>query len=124
MKNNSATGLITEYNQGSGTDYSIRAVRVNQTNSVRIFLYINSDRSWTNVKASYLISSRPDFFVGSFITESFDILKSSGDSYLIENTLANWSFTNRKMNFFYLISGVKTADTLFNVDLNEASFNN
>jgi hypothetical protein len=62
-----STSQIIGFNQGNGVDYSIRAGRLNKTNIARMILYINNDNSWSNIKASYLISSRKDFILGSFV---------------------------------------------------------
>ena len=90
-------------------------------------LYINSDNSWSSIKASYLISSRNDFILGSFISDVSDFRNDGASTKVIEYSLVNfniWQSKNKNMKLIYLISGLKTADNSFNINLSQNKFNN
>jgi hypothetical protein len=90
-------------------------------------LYINTDNSWSSVKASYLISSRKDFILGSFVSEISDLGNTGASSKIIEHAIVDCTIFKRpskNMKLIYLISGLKTADNSFNIDLSENKFIN
>jgi len=118
-----ATGRINGYSQSVGTDYSIRGGRQNQTNIVNFVLLINSDISWANIQASFIFTSRSDLLVGSFLPDTQSLFVSGAETLSVEHQLANWSPVSGTVNFALLISGLRTADNFFNVNINQVSFN-
>ena len=122
-----STSQIIGFNQIYGVDYSIRGGRINNTNIAKIVLYINSDNSWSSIKASYLISSRRDFILGSFLSDVSDLGNDGASAKVIEYSLVNFNTRqsrNKNMKLIYLISGLKTADNSFNINLSDNKFNN
>ena len=118
----SATGRINGYSQAVGTDYSIRASRINQTNIVNFILLINQDISWASIQASFIFSSRSDLIVGSFYPDTQSLFVSGVDTLVAQYQLPNWTPVNGNVNFALLISSLRTADTFFNVNLTQANF--
>jgi hypothetical protein len=92
-----------------------------------MILYINTDNSWSNIKASYLISSRKDFILGSFAPDISDLVNTGASSKIVEHALVDCNAstkTSKNMKLIYLISGLKTSDNLFNIDLSDNKFIN
>jgi hypothetical protein len=118
-----ATGRFTGFNQAAGIDYSIRGGQTNSSTTAQFVLLINEDLSWASVTVSYLISSRNDFWVGSFLPDTFGLIPSTSTSIVVQQDLQTWTSQSGSFNFVYLISGLKTNDNSFNVDLTSASFN-
>ena len=106
-----------------GTDYSIRGGRQNQTNIVNFVLLINQDISWASLQASFIITSRSDLLIGSFSPDTQSLFVSGADTLATQFQLANWTPVSGNVNFALLISGLRTADTFFNVNLTQANFN-
>lgn len=61
----------------SGIDYSVRAGKKNDRQKLNIVLLINDDVTWTSIQVSYIVTSRKDFRVGSFIADTFSLLDCS-----------------------------------------------
>lgn len=95
---------------------------MNSTNIANFILLINEDLSWTNIRASYLISSREDFFLGSFSPDTSSLFTSSDTNLLVQHSLNNWMPSQGTPSFIYLISGLRTSDNAFNITLTQAGF--
>ena len=119
----SATARIDAYNQTAGTDYSIRAGRLNSTNIAIFTLLINADFSWSSIRASFLISSRSDFYLGGFFPDTQSLFYAQDSSFIAQHAIHNWNPTSSgPVSFIYLISGLKTSDNAYNVSLTQAGF--
>ena len=121
--NNLATSRINAYNPSVGTDYSIRGSRVNNTNSVNFILLINHDLSWSSMVVSFLVTARSDFWAGYFLPDTQDFYNIGVDKVTVHYTINNWNPTSTRVNFIYLISGLRTSDSSFNVSLSQGGFN-
>ena len=51
----------------NGLDFAIWAGQGATPATGVIFLLINEDNSWSNIRVSYVASGRSDFFLGSFL---------------------------------------------------------
>jgi hypothetical protein len=118
----SATSRINGYIQAVGTDYSIRASRVNQTNIVNFILLIDHDISWASIQASFIFSSRSDLIVGSFYPNTESLFVTGSDTLVAQHQLPNWTPFSGNSTFALLLSGLRTADTFFNLNLTQANF--
>jgi len=118
-----STSKINTYNPSVGTDYSIRGSRVNNTNLVNFILLINHDSSWSNIIVSFLITARNDFWTGYFTPDTQDFYNIGVDKITAQYTINNWNPTTTRVNFIYLISGLRTSDPSFNVSLTQGGFN-
>lgn len=56
-----------------GFDYSISAGRQGISNTLLINLQIAEDVRWTSIDISYIVSSRVDIMMGSFIGNMFSL---------------------------------------------------
>ena len=54
----------------NGADYSVRMRRKNNNNAINIYLSVR-DKLWKKISVSYLIASREDMLLGSFIADTF-----------------------------------------------------
>lgn len=54
----------------NGADYSVRMRRKNNSNAINIYLSVR-DKLWRKISVSYLIASREDMLLGSFIADTF-----------------------------------------------------
>jgi len=70
-----------------------------------------------------LISSRNDLLVGSFLPDTQSLFVSGAEKFDTQYQLANWVPVTGTINFAILISGLRTADTFFNVSLTQISLN-
>lgn len=121
-----ATSRINGYNPSSGFDFSISAGRISTT-SIGINVQINEDSRWTSFDVVYLISSRTDLVLGSFVNTLFPVTSCASfvmpsvalDTYipLSKLTLAQ----NYKVVAF--ISGVRSASSNFNLRISGADIN-
>lgn len=118
-----STGRINGFNQAAGTDYSIRGSRLDNTNIANFVLLINQDSSWTSIRASFLISSRSDFFLGAFLPDTINFSSAGSSSMIANYYIPNWSSASTSVNFVYLISGLRTSDNSYSVSLSDAKFN-
>ena len=102
----------------SGVDYSVRGgQKKGNKKAADLVLMIDDKVSWTNIKVSYLISSRNDFWLGSFIADTFDILdctpKDSNNNFEASTSIHKWEPTNDKAQVLVFISGLRTEDYSF-----------
>jgi hypothetical protein len=67
---NSAVIDLGDYNIANGIDFSVHGGQKGR-NELVITLLINNQQKWRNIKVSYLVSSRPDIILGSFIADTF-----------------------------------------------------
>ena len=85
----SATNDIEKYRPKSGLDYSVRAGRKDDSNALALSLIVE-DREWTKISVSYLVSSRSDLYLGSFIADTFSLFgcdKTKVDKGVISHTI-------------------------------------
>lgn len=55
-----------------GTDFSVRVKRKNNSNAINVYLSVK-DKFWKKITVTYLLSSRDDLLVGSFIADTFGV---------------------------------------------------
>lgn len=86
-------------------------------------LLINHDFSWSSIIVSFLATARSDFWTGYFIPDTQDFYNTGIDKITAQYTINNWISTSTRVNFIYLISGLRTSDSSFNVSLAQGGFN-
>jgi hypothetical protein len=52
-------------------DFSVRGGQGSSASSASIVVFIAEEWTWDNLHVSYLISSRPDLILGSFIADGY-----------------------------------------------------
>lgn len=67
-----ATSDLGYYRPKTGLDYSVRGSRKDGSNSVTFSLFI-APQGWKQITASYLVSSRHDLKIGTFIVDTHSI---------------------------------------------------
>lgn len=78
------------------------------------------DKTWKKISVSYLVSSRKDIYVGSFIADVFSIFGcDSGkvDSGVIKYTIHDLPPSKAKYNVQLFIAGIKTDDGNANINI-------
>jgi hypothetical protein len=70
-----------------------------------------------------LISSRNDLLAGSFLPDTQSLFISGAEMLDAQYQLANWVPVTGTISFAILISGLRTADTFFNVSLTQVNLN-
>jgi hypothetical protein len=87
---------------------------------------INNDETWTNIKINYLACSRADFWVGTFIGGNSNIYldpywlngNAIGGSLNFKHRIVDWQPKfNESYTTIVLISGFKTLDSYYNLDI-------
>ena len=110
----------------SGIDFSIRAGnKEGDTDKLDIVLLISDSIGWTSIKASYIVTSREDFWAGSYIVDTFTILDCNPanrkDELSTSLVVPGWE-RSRKAKALVFISGLRTEDYSFDVSVKESSF--
>ena len=108
----SATSDISKYRPKSGLDYSVRAGRKDDSNALALSLLVE-DNEWTKISVSYLVSSRNDLYLGSFIADTFSLFgcdKTKVDQGTISHTIQDLPRTKKNYKVQVFISGIKTDD--------------
>lgn len=54
----------------SGNDFSVKTRKKANSNSLSIYLF-SASRTWQKITISYLMTSRDDLLLGSFIADTF-----------------------------------------------------
>lgn len=88
---NIATNNLYEYKPSSGLDYSVRAGRKDNLNLLALSLIVEDDQ-WKKISVSYLVSSRTDLYIGSFIADIFSLFgcdSTNIDKGVISHTVHN-----------------------------------
>lgn len=120
-----ATESLGDYRPKSGLDYSVRAGRKGTSNSLSLSLFVE-DNSWKRISVSYLVSSRNDLYLGSFIIDGFSIFacdKDVIDTEKISFGIENLPRIKTEYQVAVFISGVKTNDKSVGVSIWEPSVN-
>lgn len=68
-----AISKMEGYNPTNGIDFSVKGRKKNNKNSLGIYTFFSLSSSWKSISLSYLVSSREDIYLGSFITDTFSI---------------------------------------------------
>jgi hypothetical protein len=68
----------------------VRAGKSNNPSSPQIVLLITEDTTWTNLQINYLISSRSDLFLGSFIADGFIFQSTTSNQLTINYGIPKW----------------------------------
>lgn len=97
----------------NGVDYAVK-VAYNRNNKFTATLLSDYSANWTKITVSYIVESRTDMLIGSFLVDSFNTLKCLEDPSTTTNVnavssvVSNWtqSFLNAKVVVF--VSGIKT----------------
>lgn len=122
---NAATNDLSGYRPKSGLDYSIRAGRKDDKNLLALSLIVE-DKSWKKIKVSYLVSSRKDLYIGSFIADVFSLFgcdSSKVDTGLVSYTIHDLPPSKKKYDVQLFISGIKTDDGSANINFWEPRVN-
>ena len=122
---NIATTDLSGYRPKSGLDYSIRAGRKDDKNLLALSLIVE-DKNWKKIKVSYLVSSRKDLYIGSFIADVFSLFgcdSSKVDRGLISYTIHDLPPSKRKYDVQLFISGIKTDDGSATINFWEPNVN-
>lgn len=123
---NPAITSITQYNPSSGFDFSVRGGRQDGHNAIALVLLINNNISWQSIKVSYLVSSRSELLIGSFIGDTFDFLSCTVNQdgrTTVATHLPQWQIKNgTEYSVGVFISGFRTAANNFNLNIIQANF--
>lgn len=96
----------------TGIDYSVRAGKKDNKQKLNIVLLIDDKVGWTSIVVSYIVTSRGDFRVGSFIADTFSLLDCSpinrNDQLVVSTEIANWVTTDERFKVLAFISGIRT----------------
>ena len=95
-----------------GMDFMVGGSRGSSSSSANLMLFASKDGSWNKIVISYIITSRSDFFLGSFTVSSFQFTSSGLNQYTYRHSLPFWSSSSS--NFVYQqahLSGLRTTAT-------------
>ena len=117
--NNIATVSLNGYRPKTGLDYSVRAGRKGDANKLAISL-LTGDNEWNKITVSYMVSSRNDLHLGSFIADAFSLFGCTHDAVdkgHFQHAVQNLPQGKFKYNVATYISGIRTADNKINAKL-------
>lgn len=121
-----ATSRINGYNPSSGFDFSISAGRISTT-SIGINVQINEDSRWTSFDVVYLVNSRTDLILGSFVNTLFPVTSCASfvmPSVALDTYIPLSKFTQpQNYKAVAFISGVRSASSNFNLRISGADIN-
>lgn len=95
-----------------------------------IGLLLGEDNSWTSVRVYYFVSSRNDFFIGTFSagTSANNLVTyllqkyAPGNSVSLVNVLPNWTSSQENFTAVAQISGLRTTASTYSVSLGSSTF--
>jgi hypothetical protein len=93
---------------GNVYDFSVRAGKGSNPSSAQIILFISDDATWTTLTISYLISSRSDLFLGSFIADGYIFQSTASNQLTVRFGVPNFSATNTLVSGVAEFSGIRT----------------
>ena len=114
-----ATVSLNGYRPKSGLDYSVRASRQKNANALAISL-LTGDNSWNKITVSYLVSSRKDVYLGSFIADTFSLFGCTHlpiDKGHLSHSIPRLPQGNFQYKVATYISGVRTQDNSMNAKI-------
>ena len=104
---------ISEYvmdRTDKGFDFVVGGYQINTSPSASLVLFANRDGSWSRIVISYIITSRNDFFFGSFAVSNYQLISSNSNQYTYKHPLNNWSSSSSHSVYQQAhISGLRTA---------------
>lgn len=89
-------------------DFSVRGGVGSTPATARIVLFATEDSSWTQIQISYLISSRSDLYLGSFIADGFYFQNSNPTQIALTYSLNNWKSTTGQITAVVEFAGIRT----------------
>ncbi len=93
---------------GNAYDFSVRAGRGSNPSSAQIILFLSDDATWTTLTISYLISSRSDLYLGSFIADGYIFQSTASNQLTVRFGIPNWSATNTQVSGVAEFAGLRT----------------
>lgn len=113
-------------------DYNIKGMASpNGQSLIIIVIFVNCNFVWSGLTASYIISSNPLTWLGSFVGDIYSSSSCNANSGLMNTSIStivpNWPLVSADPNASYfvqaMISGVRTRASNFNLNLGTPSFN-
>ena len=85
---------ISDYVMGRpeyGMDFSVGGYQISGSSSANLILSAKKDGSWSKIVISYIVTSRNDFFLGSFTISSQQFQPLGNNQYTYGHSLVYWS---------------------------------
>ena len=107
-----ATSDLGFYRPKTGLDYSVRGSRKDGSNSLTFSLFIGSS-GWKQITACYLVSSRVDLKIGTFIVDTHSIFgcnKKTINQVPLQQFVGKFDKSYPSFQLYLFVSGLKTED--------------
>ena len=103
-----------------GIDFMVGGYQISGTSSANLILSAKKDGSWSKIVISYIVTSRNDFFLGSFTISSHQFQPLGNNQFTYGHSLVYWSsFGSHSVYQQAHLSGIKTLSnqlTAFRID--------
>jgi hypothetical protein len=89
-------------------DFTVRGGKGSSSSSAQILVLITDDATWTSLQINYLISSRSDLFLGSFIADGYIFQSTINNIVTLTYGIPNWGPTANQVFAVTEFSGLRT----------------
>ena len=116
---NIATVSLGNYKPYDGLDYSIRGGQKGASNILSVSV-ITGDKEWKKITVSYLVTSRSDFFAGTFYTDLYSVYGcgSEGPNFLeVSHNVGKIANYHPGYKVQVFVAGVSTQDSSFDLEI-------
>lgn len=102
------SNLLLSPQFANGWDFSVRGGSGDTSSSASFVLLISEDANWKSLQINYLISSRSDLFLGSFIGDGYIFQSTSNNQLTLTYALPNWKPTAIQVYSVTEFAGLRT----------------
>lgn len=89
-------------------DFSVRGGKGAAATIAEIQVFMNEDSTWTSLQVSYLISSRSDLILGSFIADGYIFQSTANNTITLTFGIPGWTSSNSQVTTVTEFAGLKT----------------
>lgn len=89
-------------------DFSVRGGKGAASTIAEIQVFMDEDSTWTSLQVSYLISSRSDLFLGSFIADGYIFQSTASNTITLTFGIPGWTSSNSQVTAVTEFAGLRT----------------
>lgn len=108
MNNSAISGLALTNQFKNSFDFTVRGGRGASASTAQVVVFITDDSTWTSIEVSYLISSRSDLFLGSFIADGYIFQSTSNNVLTLSFGIPNWVSSSSTVIAVTEFAGLRT----------------
>lgn len=89
-------------------DFSVRGGQGASDTIAEIQVFMDEDSTWTSLQISYLISSRSDLFLGSFVADGYIFQSTPHNTIGLTFGIPGWTSSNSEVTAVTEFAGLRT----------------